>query len=157
MLQGLWFAAIVGLLNNPLSLQDKMNAFLLPPETYQRYAQKTLGTKTVLSRGVTGKTYCVTFPFSDRGQRKKKTEIKLSPGFATGSPVIKPAQWRYTDKEDLRTIVNTSGSPCFASFSWRYADCQWQVLLRRSNLFSRFIGGGNWFNTILLDFSYKYF
>ena len=57
---------------------DKIYAFLLPPETYQKFAPKTLRTKTILSRGVTGKTYCATFPFSNTGEKeKKKKTIKF--------------------------------------------------------------------------------
>ena len=51
------------------------------------YVQKTLGTKTILSRGETGKSYCATFSISNTGKKKKKkmetTEFK--PGLATGS------------------------------------------------------------------------
>ena len=47
----------------------KIYVFLLPHETYQRYVQKILGTKTILSRGMTGKTSLRNF--SDFPHRKK--------------------------------------------------------------------------------------
>ena len=50
------FDAIAGQLNILLCPPDKIYAFLRPTKTYERLAQKTLGTKTILSRGVTGKT-----------------------------------------------------------------------------------------------------
>lgn len=48
---------------------DEIYAFPLPPETYQRYVLDTVGTKTILSKGVTG------FHFPDTEKENNKNNI----------------------------------------------------------------------------------
>ena len=62
-------------------------AFLLSPDTYQKYAHMTLTKKTLLSRGVSGKTYRATFQRKRKRKRKKTTNPCSGWEFHTGNPV----------------------------------------------------------------------
>lgn len=120
-----------------------MNALLLPPETYQRYAQKTLGTKTVLSRGVTGKTYCITFPISDRGQRKKNGD-QIFTWVCHRQPSNKAGSVKVYGQRKFAHYCQHNWLPVFCLVLM--ALCRLSVTsttFRRSNLFSRSIGEGN--------------